>query len=186
MPRPRISTRYSSPHTLRYFLVCVLFPKCQVLFSAHAEVFPTPLPSDSPRRTLLRTRGGISNIAETVRVAECSSPHTRRYFQLLSNMLAMRMLFSAHAEVFPVLAAVQRAALSLLRTRGGISDTDLGQSVTLPSSPHTRRYFHDGRRYYRVVVLFSAHAEVFPEAGLQQTLQHALLRTRGGISNCKH
>src|SRR5699024_3087542 len=52
----------------------------------------------------------------------------------------------------------------------------------VPSPPHTRRYLPRRGAHHRPHPLFSAHAEVFPEHAKKYLHDHALLRTRGGIS----
>ncbi|SDE07836.1 hypothetical protein SAMN05421878_1024 [Actinobaculum suis] len=71
--------------------------------------------------TLLRTRGGISVRIKICKRSTPSSPHARRYFtaQLVSFMRCT--LFSARAEVFPRETLGLASLLSLLRTRGDIS-----------------------------------------------------------------
>ena len=51
---------FSSPHTRRYFQGHPVYGTRRGLFSAHAEVFPSPSSFRSSAHTLLRTRGGIS------------------------------------------------------------------------------------------------------------------------------
>ena len=71
---------------------------------------------------------------------------------------------------------------ALLRTRGGISYSELWRGRRNDSSPHTRRYFRRIRRVMAFDPLFSAHAEVFPIKAYNKGTPIALLRTRGGIS----
>ena len=112
---------HSSPHTRRYFLwQCESGPR-GVLFSAHAEVFPSLKRRSHRRNTLLRTRGGISTKHFQRYKGTCSSPHTRRYFPAASQSRQTTHLFSAHAEVFPNSTGKVIALTTLLRTRGGIS-----------------------------------------------------------------
>ncbi len=94
-----------------------------------------------------------------------------------------RWLFSAHAEVFPPFAGITTSKSALLRTRGGISNPAENPYPSRRSSPHTRRYFPHDRTSFLLVVLFSAHAEVFPTSGQDYRLTTTLLRTRGGISH---
>src|SRR5699024_10591304 len=110
-------------------------------FSAHAEVFPLKETRVVTHRTLLRARGGISNLMGSHNVAGHSSPRTRRYFPLKSEPIAPSTLFSAHAEVFPGLHGLNVTWLSLLRARGGISYITRTIFEQQHSSPRTRRYF---------------------------------------------
>src|SRR5699024_2546844 len=94
----------------------------------------------------------------------------------------MRALFSAHAEVFPMLKLSLTVVQSLLRTRGGISLERWQWLWYGASSPHTRRYFPGAVAMALVWRLFSAHAEVFPKINPGLSTNRPLLRTRGGIS----
>ena len=112
---------YSSPHTRRYFRNHGGLDMAITLFSAHAEVFPDSYGVESTSYTLLRTRGGISGPALVLSDEAPSSPHTRRYFRCGIGNASKPLLFSAHAEVFPITSNQAPKRDSLLRTRGGIS-----------------------------------------------------------------
>ena len=140
--RPRRSLELlSSPHTRRYFRVSTRCVSLVTLFSAHAEVFPRPGANTGTNPPLLRTRGGISNLANLPRGNLISSPHTRRYFHGSARVKNYASLFSAHAEVFPRLQVDKSEITALLRTRGGISEAIIYIHAARYSSPHTRRYF---------------------------------------------
>ena len=72
----------SSPHTRRYFRCHYRRRDSERLFSAHAEVFPIEVYAKWGTGALLRTRGGISTAPAARHHRGCSSPHTRRYFQI--------------------------------------------------------------------------------------------------------
>src|SRR5699024_6467945 len=157
-----------------------------LLFSAHAEVFPIIFCGDGHYVALLRTRGGISAGATVLNSSEPSSPHTRRYFLSCLVLWVTPILFSAHAEVFPLHGFTRCRKQPLLRTRGGISFTGVSRAFLTDSSPHTRRYFPRPTLDHVPGCLFSAHAEVFPDIRRQHWLDQSLLRTRGGISELAH
>src|SRR5699024_2546843 len=96
---------------------------------------------DSDAGSLLRTRGGISDVEVVLNGSPVSSPHTRRYFPGAVAMALVWRLFSAHAEVFPWSGGNGSGMAPLLRTRGGISKNQPWAKYEPPSSPHTRRYF---------------------------------------------
>ena len=50
-------------------------------------------------------------------------------------------LFSAHAEVFPIIITLAQFLATLLRARGGISAIGILADSFRPSSPRTWRYF---------------------------------------------
>ncbi|BAQ21105.1 hypothetical protein cgR_6043 [Corynebacterium glutamicum R] len=153
-----------------------------ILFSAHAEVFPSCHDRRDHEHPLLRTRGGISTDSSQLHNLISSSPHTRRYFRAESIAKAEEKLFSAHAEVFPAYRERSLALQALLRTRGGISLNSVGIHQRGTSSPHTRRYFRQSAHHLPHRPLFSAHAEVFPMISPLVCHALSLLRTRGGIS----
>ena len=72
--------RHSSPRTRRYFPYDDSGYKATQLFSAHAEVFPPPIPGAGAGSSLLRARGGISVPLVSTPFLLSSSPRTRRYF----------------------------------------------------------------------------------------------------------
>ena len=111
-----------------------------------------------------------------------SSPHTRRYFHDCGRRHLTGLLFSAHAEVFPLQPLAILTGHDLLRTRGGISRFHPMKHAGRISSPHTRRYFYYGGCGRLIVRLFSARAEVFPGLMAWSRGSGPLLRTRGGIS----
>ena len=115
-----------------------------------------------------------------------SSPHTRRYFRSCRSRSHTSSLFSAHAEVFPCSPRALTCRRPLLRTRGGISKRIRLMNRASFSSPHTRRYFHNLAGKVRQLLLFSAHAEVFPNKPAQSNAHSPLLRTRGGISGVEN
>ncbi len=134
------------------------------------------------RSSLLRARGGISSPVPTGGCRIHSSPRTRRYFHRVPHLHRVTVLFSAHAEVFPIQRLDREVAEPLLRARGGISNSKTGSSPTPTSSPRTRRYFRFSEITESISRLFSAHAEVFPRTVVSSTAAGALLRARGGIS----
>ena len=172
----------SSPRTRRYFRQRHEPERNQLLFSAHAEVFPPLPPRGVNRDALLRARGGISDPFPGRHGDTHSSPRTRRYFPGQVRTPEPPALFSAHAEVFPPVAGCLCTMSTLLRARGGISFSLEGRADWTVSSPRTRRYFPSQKRRKGGHGLFSAHAEVFPRPRLKLWLMGPLLRARGGIS----
>ena len=173
---------HSSPRTRRYFHIHRRSTSRQALFSAHAEVFPAWQSTRRVWRSLLRARGGISSCLPCDPASRSSSPRTRRYFLSCLSRLIQRMLFSAHAEVFPPLRIPRCRHVPLLRARGGISTLENSAVQARASSPRTRRYFRRLRSDKFRHLLFSAHAEVFPRPACRIFSRVPLLRARGGIS----
>ena len=151
----------SSPRTRRYFQRLSAGVLLFGLFSAHAEVFPYSPEVVGQAQALLRARGGISSTHENNLTPKVSSPRTRRYFHDEGHHCESGRLFSAHAEVFPIMAGTFGPSRSLLRARGGIS-MNVWAAWYDDSSPRTQRYFPYVRCRAPWGVLFSAHAEVFP------------------------
>ena len=154
---------HSSPRTRRYFTI--------------------PTLRAVPETALLRARGGISHVGYSHCNSHFSSPRTRRYFHPGWTATHRRVLFSAHAEVFPAVDCSCCSLQTLLRARGGISKLTVNGKTSPSSSPRTRRYFPSTARYFLQLRLFSAHAEVFPQPKTIYAAREALLRARGGISD---
>ncbi len=172
----------SSPHTRGYFLEYPADWNASLLFPAHAGVFP---PFDGLVRgflTLPRTRGGISIFLPLSTFLEVSSPHTRGYFRGLWVKGKLDLLFPAHAGVFPRYFAATQNPHTLPRTRGGISNHRPRKNAPTGSSPHTRGYFLEHLTAAQKMLLFPAHAGVFPAYSSASSLTLSLPRTRGGIS----
>ena len=74
----------------------------QILFPAHAGVFPGNETHQTPGLSLPRARGGISTVPEPLRLTISSSPRTRGYFYKYRLKRLRETLFPAHAGVFPV------------------------------------------------------------------------------------
>ena len=72
---------------------------------------------------------------------------------------------------------------SLLRTRGGHSDTAYRAVYRVDSSPHARRSFLNMGGELMAGRLFSARAEVIPGWKSFSSSPTPLLRTRGGHSD---
>ena len=79
--RPRMSIRVSSPRTRGYFREGTVEISSQMLFPAHAGVFPKPVNSSRSISPLPRARGGISVRGNLRHGQQGSSPRTRGYFQ---------------------------------------------------------------------------------------------------------
>ncbi len=182
LPITRDIWDFSSPHTRGYFLVCLSSYLLDLLFPAHAGVFPSANIPARPVTTLPRTRGGISLRVLIVAPIIVSSPHTRGYFHFAYIEIEESALFPAHAGVFRHKLRSYNVSAALPRTRGGISYIRrAGLSRTL-SSPHTRGYFRATPRQPLKNPLFPAHAGVFPALVRAAELMAPLPRTRGGIS----
>ena len=182
MKIPCLRSAFSSPRMRRYFQPPSGSATALRLFSAHAEVFPTPGLLQVGTGTLLRACGGISiNISPDESPAH-SSPRMRRYFHRPRAAPIAHHLFSAHAEVFPPERTRAGGIPTLLRACGGISIPCSLVGHKDSSSPRMRRYFGLLRLLRYRILLFSAHAEVFPTSAYSPSINSSLLRACGGIS----
>ena len=132
----------SSPRMRRYFRDSGGGSGHEILFSAHAEVFPPAMWMIRECGSLLRACGGISEMNQLIRNERISSPRMWRYFRFSRTAPGESSLFSAHAEVFP--------------------NPENGSATLSGSSPRMRSYFRGQDRPLFYAPLFSAHAEVFP------------------------
>jgi len=92
---------FSSPRTRGYFPVPNCVASLKHLFPAHAGVFPIRFKRPPVSRTLPRARGGISVLLVLATSPPISSPRTRGYFHVIWGVMLHRLLFPAHAGVFP-------------------------------------------------------------------------------------
>ena len=75
------------------------------LFSAYAEVFPCLFVASVGHLSFLCLRRGVSDTGTTSDDGIPFSPPTQRCFVAIQFSLAIDRLFSAYAEVFPLLPA---------------------------------------------------------------------------------
>ena len=155
----------------------------QLLFSAYAEVFLSPKAPKPWKATFLCLRRGVS-ARITARSSRISfSLPTQRCFPPEKGKGAALDLFSAYAEVFPVVSDALAALAAFLCLRRGVSiparpflvpgvtflclrrdvsTRRYNQAFILRLSLPTQRCFRDSDRNYIELLLFSAYAEVFP------------------------
>ena len=187
----------------------IVYPKCHdpFLFSAYAEVFLLEYFRRVGAQSFLCLRRGVSiavpgNAAET----DFSLP-TQRCFLLIRLPALQPHLFSAYAEVFPATARFRtsyppflclRRGVSgiddkvsferrtFLCLRRGVSDSIIGSNRSADFSLPTQRCFSLRARLLSRVRLFSAYAEVFPDAITTAQTTAAFLCLRRGVSPPLH
>ncbi len=91
------------------------------VFSAQAEVFPTPFSLSVAGERFLRASGGVSIRDSRRSVSKRFSPRKRRCFQRGHFECRLSFVFSAQAEVFPAIHYVTMQLLRFLRASGGVS-----------------------------------------------------------------
>ena len=115
----------------------------------------------STKRSFLCLRRGVSkNQYENGKGMAFSLP-TQRCFCGVESERADRSLFSAYAEVFPVLGWVYWAICAFLCLRRGVSDVVVALPAKAVFSLLTQRCFHKILEAKDSFPLFSAYAEVF-------------------------
>ena len=132
------------------------------LFSAYAEVFP---------------RSALSRSA----CINFSLP-TQRCFRFGGVLEFSFPLFSAYAEVFPRRGARISAGKAFLCLRRGVSEAHMTQIIEKTFSLPTQRCFYRQLHRSRCHALFSAYAEVFPCAGVDDAIHCPFLCLRRGVS----
>ena len=153
-----------------------------MVFSAQAEVFLLRRTKEDVMKGFLRASGGVSWVRCFMESDEKFSPRKRRCFSSPSMSTAARAVFSAQAEVFPLrhsLAAVKRC---FLRASGGVSLRWHQGQLQLSFSPRKRRCFLKHRVCIKIVVVFSAQAEVFLFDDPVKEGAKSFLRASGGVS----
>ena len=111
---------------------------------------------------------------------------TQRCFRLCQGSQSPRLLFSAYAEVFPIRNDKQRKKRPFLCLRRGVSDSIIGSNRSADFSLPTQRCFSLRARLLSRVRLFSAYAEVFPDAITTAQTTAAFLCLRRGVSPPLH
>ena len=110
------------------------------------------------------------------------SPRKRRCFFVLENSALFEKVFSAQAEVFPILDIGLKKMERFLRASGGVSIALLPIWMVIAFSPRKRRcFFLEPRPAVRSTV-FSAQAEVFLNHEYAVTFAFRFLRASGGVS----
>ena len=128
------------------------------LFSAYAEVFPSPADRLTLSKAFLCLRRGVSSRERFSRSIDSFSLPTQRCFRRSILRRPSQELFSAYAELF---LPVRRRHFSL----------------------PTQRCFSRRRLPKQAHKLFSAYAEVFLESHTRQSSRSAFLCLRRGVSD---
>ena len=175
--------------------------KCTV-FSAQAEVFPRRANSTTSCTCFLRASGGVSVSAFGIACTIWFSPRKRRCFLFMASIwdrfkfsprkrrcFLMKLLscikqgvFSAQAEVFPIIVLPRFVFESFLRASGGVSSRIDSALFAGSFSPRKRRCFHVSRAKAEDLKVFSAQAEVFPRYLCAASKSRRFLRASGGVS----
>ena len=145
-------------------------------------MFPTGLPADRKPSPFLCLRRGVSPGKVFLRDLRHFSLPTQRCFLPWTLNRWSRRLFSAYAEVFPLLSAMVLASASFLCLRRGVSNhwntLRSGEDFSLP----TQRCFCLETDPCLTRNLFSAYAEVFPSTSQMIPRSLSFLCLRRGVS----
>ena len=152
------------------------------LFSAYAEVFLTFCSMGTTFLPFLCLRRGVSYALSSALAEYAFSLPTQRCFPARRPRFRFRHLFSAYAEVFPYGADQARRRHAFLCLRRGVSGiSGLCRSAGCFSLP-TQRCFYLAASVSTAALLFSAYAEVFPDARTVNAGSRAFLCLRRGVS----
>ena len=92
-----------SPRKRRCFRLLLCLYMTVVVFSAQAEVFLSIRRVYMKKKCFLRASGGVSYFAKIIIILMRFSPRKRRCFQGIQKIFHRYRVFSAQAEVFPLL-----------------------------------------------------------------------------------
>ena len=151
--------------TQRCFRGCPVLMEGGMLFSAYAEVFLILLLSEGFSVSFLCLRRGVSHRRSSCDFQKVFSLPTQRCFRYIHPATSYTVLFSAYAEVFPVLVVVVVVTLTFLCLRRGVSLWGLRPILSSQ--------------------LFSAYAEVFPTSSTPYRGTRPFLCLRRGVSLAK-
>ena len=175
-------TRFSLP-TQRCFHPAERQNASCSLFSAYAEVFPTPLQAHWLVRAFLCLRRGVSGTALRIGSESHFSLPTQRCFLVGPAVGVRDVLFSAYAEVFPHAFSPNLAALPFLCLRRGVSIPTRLIGTSRHFSLPTQRCFQGCIQDTVCANLFSAYAEVFRTSGRCRHISRPFLCLRRGVSS---
>ena len=130
---------------------------------------------------LPRARGGVPERGATGRPPDQSSPRTRGCSRNHLRRRIYRVVFPAHAGVFPWLTPTRSRASCLPRARGGVPPQWSPTGTYAESSPRTRGCSHLVGALHGWRRVFPAHAGVFPIIGVINKPLLGLPRARGGV-----
>ena len=114
-------TQGFSPRKRRCFLFPLTAFAFKAVFSAQAEVFLTPFHCGLFGKSFLRASGGVSAPTANFTALSTFSPRKRRCFLGSPVYHFADSVFSAQAEVFPLVKSPSLSGLSFLRASGGVS-----------------------------------------------------------------
>ena len=183
---PHRSTRSFSLPTQRCFPNQWKNARVSSLFSAYAEVFPEQIRGCRLWFAFLCLRRGVSEYFKDSPEGVAFSLPTQRCFQIVYPKCHDPFLFSAYAEVFLLEYFRRVGAQSFLCLRRGVSDSIIGSNRSADFSLPTQRCFSLRARLLSRVRLFSAYAEVFPDAITTAQTTAAFLCLRRGVSPPLH
>ena len=191
-----------SPRKRRCFYAPYFTHILRMVFSAQAEVFLSKDGSSVWWGCFLRASGGVSVSAFGIACTIWFSPRKRRCFLFMASIwdrfkfsprkrrcFLMKLLscikqgvFSAQAEVFPIIVLPRFVFESFLRASGGVSSRIDSALFAGSFSPRKRRCFHVSRAKAEDLKVFSAQAEVFPRYLCAASKSRRFLRASGGVS----
>ena len=171
-----------SPRKRRCFRVRFRRFCCKTVFSAQAEVFPVQHAGELQRVRFLRASGGVSMKDIQDGITYWFSPRKRRCFFFICGIWFNDDVFSAQAEVFPIVSLSAGAACGFLRASGGVSSRPSSSSQSPEFSPRKRRCFPLCYMPYSTLFVFSAQAEVFLFLDTLDDHNFSFLRASGGVS----
>ena len=151
------------------------------VFPAHAGVFPSGIPGVDQGSGLPRARGGVPKAALLAHIKAKSSPRTRGCSHVTSLEMSLLAVFPAHAGVFPPGRVLRNRSVSLPRARGGVPVGWLNEDGITESSPRTRGCSRKMGRKIGAILVFPAHAGVFPSPLVTASASLRLPRARGGV-----
>ena len=127
-----------SPHTRGCSRLSRQSARPSSVFPAHAGMFPGT-PSGLRRFTSFpRTRGDVPDDVRVAVIGKMFSPHTRGCSEGRRSSLCPRVVFPAHAGMFPSVKAKVMVSTCFPRTRGDVPYGLFHQVGRGLFSPHTR------------------------------------------------
>ena len=161
---------------------CLIGGWQSTVFPAHAGVFPGGRRQVIANQGLPRSCGGVSTGELDESVLLSSSPLMRGCFSIEGLRDRAHEVFPAHAGVFLSSSMPMMSSYCLPRSCGGVSMIETSLLHLLRSSPLMRGCFRLTLGWCPVLLVFPAHAGVFPMNLAGGITGVRLPRSCGGVS----
>ena len=170
-----------SPRTRGCSPATSLQKQCATVFPAHAGMFPCPRKHKSSCWRFPRARGDVPPRKSSTTKHSKFSPRTRGCSVTYKHWSERKNVFPAHAGMFLSIMADGVDCVGFPRARGDVPAGGTSKHPTRVFSPRTRGCSALVRKEKSWLVVFPAHAGMFPSPKAAGTLPACFPRARGDV-----